>query len=182
MDHNLVPPFFLRKAGLISNNKTKIHCKDASVDDHSFLDEGTGLRIHVTLIGMFSVFEYSSLTDEEIENSENYLTMFLTPDSNKWDIYDESYKLNEDLFLVSRGDMVLPYNTSKHTLVMESDILTVGPKNDTNDISDVHVATIDTVTHSSSSTHSEIPQPQEWVQIREVLAIDAILSTSVVAS
>ena len=90
MDHNLVPPFFLRKAGLISNNKTKIHCKDASVDDHSFLDEGTGLRIHVTLIGMFSVFESSSLTDEEIENAENYPTVFLTPDPNEWYPYDGS--------------------------------------------------------------------------------------------
>ena len=38
MDHNLVPPFILREAGLILNDKPKIHYEDPSVEDHSFMD------------------------------------------------------------------------------------------------------------------------------------------------
>ena len=48
-------------------------------------------------------------------------------------------------------------------------MLAAGPDNDNNDIEDAHVATIYTVIHSSISTRSDIPQPQEWGQIREVL-------------
>ena len=147
IDHNLVASFVLREAGLIFNDRQKIHCEDPSVYDHSFLDEETGLRIHFNLSGMFSVFETCSLKNEEIENTENYQTLFLITDSNKWDPYDESYKLNEDLFLERRGDMVIPSTTSKRKLVMEADMLSEGPENDNKDMADAHVATIDTVTH-----------------------------------
>ena len=92
--------------------------------------------------------------------------MLLTPDSNKWDPYDESYSLNEDFVLGSRGDIVLPFTSSKCTLVTEADVLSTGPENDNNDMADAHIETIDTVIHSSSLTCSYIPQPQEWVQIR----------------
>ena len=57
MDHNLVQPFVLRESGLILNDNPKIHCKYTSVEDHSFLDEETGPRIHFTLSGTFLVFE-----------------------------------------------------------------------------------------------------------------------------
>ena len=40
-----------------------------------------------------------ALTDKEIEQTEVYSTIYLTPDSHKWDPNDESYKINEDLFL-----------------------------------------------------------------------------------
>ena len=177
MDHNLVPPFVLREAGLILNDKPKIHYEDPSVEDHSLLHEETGLRIPFTLSDTFSVFETRSLTDEEIENAENYPTVFLTPDSNKWDPYDESYKLNDDLFLGSRGDMFLPSTASKRTLATEAGMLAAGPENDNNDMADAHVATIEAITHFPISTHLDIPQPQEWGQIREVSEIDVILST-----
>ena len=77
--------------------------------------------------------------------------------------------------------MVLPSTTYKRTLFTEADMLASGPENENNYMAYVHVATIDTVTHSSSSNRLDIPQPQEWVQIREVLTIDIILSTLVVA-
>ena len=60
------------------------------MEDHSLFDEETGLIILFTLNGNFSMFETRSLTEDEIENSENYSTIFLTPDSNRWDPYDES--------------------------------------------------------------------------------------------
>jgi hypothetical protein len=35
MDTNLIPPFILREAGLIVNDKPKIHCDNPTVDDHT---------------------------------------------------------------------------------------------------------------------------------------------------
>ena len=57
MDNNSVPPFVLREAGLILNDKSKIHCEDLSVEGNSLMDEETGLRTNFTLSGTFSVFE-----------------------------------------------------------------------------------------------------------------------------
>ena len=93
---NLIPPFVLREAGLLLNYTPKIHCKDPSVEDHSLFDEETGPRIPFTLNGTFSMFETRSLTEDEIENAENYPTLFLSPDSNMWYPYDELYKLKEN--------------------------------------------------------------------------------------
>ena len=78
--------------------------------------------------------------------------MFLTPDSKKWDPYDESYKLNDDSFWGRRGDMVLPSTNSKRTLVTESYMLAAGPENENDHMADAHIATIDTVNHSSRPT------------------------------
>ena len=96
MDINMIPTFVLREAGLILNDTRKIQCKDSSVEDHPLFYGKTGLRILFTLIGNFSMFETSSLTEDEIVNAENYSTIFLTPDSKRWDSYNESYKMDED--------------------------------------------------------------------------------------
>ena len=56
--------------------------------------------------------------------------------------------------------MLLPSTTSKHTLVMEPDMLAAGPENNNNYMADAHVATIGAVTHSPSLTCLDIPQPQ----------------------
>ena len=92
MEHNLIPPFILREGGLILHDTLKIHCNVPSAEDHSLFDEGTGLQIPCTLDGTFLVFKSRSLTDEEMNNVEDFETVFLTPDSNKWDPYDNSYK------------------------------------------------------------------------------------------
>ena len=91
MNINLILPFALRKSGLILNDTPKIHCKDPSVEDHSLFDEETGLIIQFTLNGTFYMFETRYLTEDEFENAENYPTIFLTLDSNRWDPYNESY-------------------------------------------------------------------------------------------
>ena len=90
MDHNLIPPFILREVGLVLNDTTKIHCNVPSAEYHSLFDEETGLRTPFTLDGTFSVFKSRSLTNEEINNDEDFEIVFLTPDSNKWDPYYKS--------------------------------------------------------------------------------------------
>lgn len=38
MNHNFIPPFAMREAGIIINNKAKIHCKRPTMDDHMIID------------------------------------------------------------------------------------------------------------------------------------------------
>ena len=94
MEHNLIPPFILREAGLVLNDTPKVNCNVLSAEDHSLFDEETGLRIPFTLDGTLSRFKSRSLTNEEINNGEDFETVFLTPNSNKWYPYEKSYKHN----------------------------------------------------------------------------------------
>ena len=73
------------------------------------------------LDGTFSVFKLRSLKKEEINNGEDFETVFLTPNSNKWDPSDKSYKHNEDSFLDHRGRMIPPSNHNKRTLIDDLD-------------------------------------------------------------
>ena len=75
------------------------------------------MRTPFTLDGMFSVFKLHSFTNDEINNVEDFKTVFLTPDSNKWDPYDNFYKHNEDSFLDRRGRMIPPSKYNKRKLV-----------------------------------------------------------------
>ena len=88
MEINLIPPIIMREAGLVLNDTPKIHCDDPSIKNHSLFDVETGLRILFTLNGTFLMFASRSLTEDEIENSGDYPTIFLTPDSCMWDPYD----------------------------------------------------------------------------------------------
>jgi hypothetical protein len=49
MDHNLVPPFILREAGLIVNETPKIHFEAPDIQDHSIYFEASKLRIPLAL-------------------------------------------------------------------------------------------------------------------------------------
>ena len=121
MEHNLIPPCILREVGLILNDTPKIHCNVPSAEYHSLFDEETGMRIPFNLDGTFSVFKSRSLTNEEINNVEYFETVFLTPDSNKWDPYYKSYKHKEESFLDHRGRIIPPSNHNKRTLIDELD-------------------------------------------------------------
>ena len=70
------------------NDTPKIHSEGPSVENHYLFDEKIGLIIPFTLNGTLLMFETRSLTEDEIENEENYPNIFLTPDSNKLDPYD----------------------------------------------------------------------------------------------
>ena len=78
MNHNLIPPFILREAGLIVSDVPKIHTRqeDLTNDTHcviSSLDgdgNGTDLRIRMKLDGIFSYFPTRKLSMAELENCE----------------------------------------------------------------------------------------------------------------
>ena len=120
-EHNLVPPFLMREAGLIVNDKPKIHCQDPSAEDHTIYDKEHDLRIPLQLDGIFSYFPTRSLTQDELEFAEDYPVVLLSPDSPSWDPYNESYAKNEASFTDHRGEMLYPV-PKNHELISQSDI------------------------------------------------------------
>ena len=67
-DHNLVPPFLLREAGLMVNETPKSQAAMPTLENHSIFDEETSLRIHLKLNGIFSYFPTRAPSPSEVEN------------------------------------------------------------------------------------------------------------------
>jgi hypothetical protein len=65
MGHNLIPPFLIRKAGLILDETPKHQTPCPSIDNHSIRDQRSGLRIHLQLNGIFSYFNTRPLEEQE---------------------------------------------------------------------------------------------------------------------
>ena len=114
MNHNLVPSFILREAGLIVNNVPKIHTRkeDLTNETHCIVSKddidnnGTNLCIRMKLDGIFSYFPTHKLTINKLENCEYIETVYLSPDAAQCDPYDEEYADLEDRFLDFRGYLV----------------------------------------------------------------------------
>eukprot|EP00957_Ditylum_brightwellii_P170821 13001887-Ditylum_brightwellii.AAC.1 len=79
MDHNLIPPFVLREAEIRVNDTPKIHKVNPTVDDHAITFLGEGLRISLSLWGVFSYFPTSKPLIEEVNTSESVYK--LTPNN-----------------------------------------------------------------------------------------------------
>ena len=63
MDDNLIPPLMLREAGLIVNERAKIHYElgTATEEDHTIQEKETGLLITINLRSIFSYFSTRKL-------------------------------------------------------------------------------------------------------------------------
>ena len=68
MDNNLIPPFILREAGCIVNERAKINCKPgtATEEDHTIQEKETGLFITMNLRNIFSYFPTRKPDEEDI--------------------------------------------------------------------------------------------------------------------
>jgi hypothetical protein len=56
INHNLVPPFLVREAGLFLDKTPKCQAPTPSVMNHSIIDSDSGMHIHMALDGIFSYF------------------------------------------------------------------------------------------------------------------------------
>ena len=56
MNHNLVPPFLIREAGLFLGETPKHHASAPSVTNHSIINLDSGMHIHLELNGIFLYF------------------------------------------------------------------------------------------------------------------------------
>ena len=57
MDHNMIPPFIMREAGLTVNDTPKIHIKEPTLLDHAIICDEFDLHIRLHLHGIFSCFK-----------------------------------------------------------------------------------------------------------------------------
>ena len=106
MDHNLIPPFLLRMAGLQVDETPKHQLALPTVDNHSIYDSETGMRIHLKLNGIFSYFPTRALTVDEIDDWDRFPIVFITPDGDAWDPHTSHYADNEEAMLDTNGLIV----------------------------------------------------------------------------
>ena len=98
-----------------------------------YLVRNLGLTTPLSLNGRFSAFKTRSASEKEIEEIENYQTIFITPDSNVWDPYNESYRINEDSLVDFRGDISRRSRGTKRSL-LQVDVSAVNADCDSNDV------------------------------------------------
>ena len=142
LDHNLIPPFLLREAGIEINEKPKIHTQNPTVDDHAiiFTEVEPQLRIPLNLCGVFSFFHTRVPMADEIEHCD---VLFLTPDSHEWNPYSTHFSSNEESMLDWEGNMQKYKYQKKH-------IIDLSPDGVTN-----YGAMIDSAISSAYSYHEE---------------------------
>lgn len=123
MDDNLIPPFILRDAGLIVNDKAKIHCEEgtATEEDHTIQKKSTGLFIPLQLRSIFSYFPSRKPNDSNLDDG---VMVAITPDGPTWDAYDPTYADNERSMTNSCGQMRSPKYKQKE-FVEEEDIANI---------------------------------------------------------
>ena len=119
MDHNLIPPFVMREAGLFVNETAKIHSKDPTIDDHCIRCDEHNLRIPLALWGIFSYFPSRAPTNEEV--NDDLPIIHLTPDSPDWNPNSEVYARNEESMIDWRGEIV-ERKHRKTDLIQEADV------------------------------------------------------------
>ena len=128
------------------------------------------------------MFETCSLTEYKIENAENYPTIFLTLDSNRWDPYDESYKLNEDSYLYNRGDMIIPTISTNNTLLADTYMSTAISNfvwNKTGDISAIYsIPNNSMVAYRANNAIAELELSDECEAFKQDAIISELASVS----
>ena len=84
MDHNLIPPFIMREAGLEVDKQAKIHTPQPPKERHSVYCREIDLRIPLNIEGIFLVFETRRLNATEIAEAWEYDIVFISPDEDSW--------------------------------------------------------------------------------------------------
>ena len=104
MDHNLVPPFMLREAGVVVDTTPKCQANSPNDNHHSLYWPGVDLRIPLQLLGIFSYFPTRVPTQDEL-NDESIPVIRISPEG-PWDPNSELHALNENNLLDSEGHVI----------------------------------------------------------------------------
>ena len=59
MNHNLIPPFSMRQASIIVNDKAKIFCDNPTRDDHAIIDKEMGMHIILSIKNTFLMMTFT---------------------------------------------------------------------------------------------------------------------------
>jgi hypothetical protein len=120
MDHNLIPPFLIRLAGLQVDETPKHQLALPTVDNHAIYDSETGMHIHLKLNGIFSNFTTQALTLDKVENWDTFPIVFVAPDGDAWDPHTSHYADNEAAMLDTNGLIVEHGIQPPHILFSEA--------------------------------------------------------------
>ena len=114
LDHNLLPPFMMREAGVIVKDTPKIQLEDPSEEDHALTFPETGFRIPLSLWGVFSYFQTTKPTkDDLVEPDEVYL---LTP--TRWNPHTDAYAKNDEALMDWEGNVKPPRDQEVRIVLM----------------------------------------------------------------
>lgn len=102
MQHNLVPPFIMREAGITVNETAKIHVDQPTVNDHAIIMPKGTLRIPLSLHGTFSYFDTRAPSEKQVEEIQD--VHLLTPEW-RWNPHSEVYASNEDAMVDWEGNI-----------------------------------------------------------------------------
>eukprot|EP00957_Ditylum_brightwellii_P057722 4376676-Ditylum_brightwellii.AAC.1 len=109
MDHNWLPPFVLREAGIRLNDTPKIHKVNPTEDDHAIIFPGEELRIPFGLWGVLSYFSTSKPSIEEVNTCESVYTLTL----NRWNPHAKQYAICEQNLINWEGNVLGKANKMK---------------------------------------------------------------------
>ena len=90
---NLIPLFIVREAGVVINDKPKIHVSDPLLGNHAIIFLKDNMIIHIKLNGIFSYFETTTPSPEQVRYFED--VFLITPEHN-WDPHKKVYSSNEE--------------------------------------------------------------------------------------
>ena len=102
MDNNLIPPFIMSHGGVTVNDKANINCVDPSEEDHCIMFPECELKIPLQLFGIFLYFHSRLPTVTELHECDK---VFITPDSNDWNLNCLSFEQNERSMLDYDNEM-----------------------------------------------------------------------------
>ena len=102
MEHNLIPPFIMREAGIRVNDTPKIQVRDPTEEDHSIFSPSDNVRIPLSLWGVFSYFPSRMPTRAELLECD---VLVLTP-KGSWNPHSDLYARNEENMMDWEGQMV----------------------------------------------------------------------------
>ena len=115
MDHNLIPPFIMREAGIVVNDVPKIHTNDPSETDHAIIFEETGFRIPLALWGTFSYFPSKRPDVSELADPSDVYV--LTPEN--WNPHSDVFASNEASYLDWEGNIRMRCDRQEQKIVLE---------------------------------------------------------------
>ena len=151
MDHNLVPPFMLREAGIIVNEQPKCQSDEPTSETHSLYFPDEKIRIPMSLNGIFSYFPSRKPTVAELQ-IEELPVVRLTPQGT-WHPYNVAHALNEESMVDSEGNLSQP---SRHTKLLLDDIPIDDAIISSLEVSSAHQQRIDAIASYTTSS-SGIP-------------------------
>ena len=169
MTNNLIPPFVMREAGVIVNERPKIHSDEPSIEDHSLYFPEEDFRIPLSLNGIFSGFVTSKPDAATLQQCDE--VYMLTP--TRWNPHDHAWSRNEENMLDWQGEMV---KRKYKQQVLLSDVKSDNTMQTMMEVGTLEAAVVDLNLERSYNESSETVEPSYPKIPRECNEVFAVLA------